>query len=108
MQGRARTIYRGVAVVHTPRPGREKKRGVQRPFVGVRMPKHLLDYIDAKVDMGVKRTDALLDILQLAKDLEEAMGSDFWELERQAKVAGVMPGTLLGQIACAALDKKRR
>lgn len=107
MPGSARTVQQGVSLVHTPRPGRQRQRGVKRPYVGLRLPQHLADHIDAKVEQGVKKTDAILDLIQLGKDLEEAMGSDFWELERLAKVEGVMPGTLLGRIAKASLNKRK-
>lgn len=107
MGSRVFTLADGVPYVHTPRPGREKKRGVQRPRVALRVPTHLADYLEGKTKLGVKLTDAILDVLQLGMDLEAAMGDELWELERQAKVEGIMPGTLLGRIARAALHKRK-
>jgi hypothetical protein len=36
------------------------------------------------------------------------LGDDWFELERQAKVEGIIPGTLLGRMAKAALEKGRK
>lgn len=36
------------------------------------------------------------------------LGDEWFELERQAKVDGILPGTLLGRMAKAALEKGKR
>ena len=102
------TNTQGAPFVHTPRPGRERKKGVVRRYVGVRMPEHLAEYVEAKARLGVKLTDVVLDLVQFGKDIEDELGIDLYEVERQAKVDGIMPGTALGRMVKAALEKGRK
>jgi hypothetical protein len=84
--------------------GKKRKVGVRKPMVAFRCPDDLLRYIEGHQNERVGRTDVILKLLQVAKDADETMGDAWWEVERRANVAGVLPGVILGRLALEALS----
>lgn len=54
---------------------------------------------------GVNKTAMLHRCLDQLRDVQVALGDDWFEIERQARVEGVGVGVVLGRIAKAALTK---
>lgn len=98
---------RGIAVIPS-QPGKKRQKGVRKPLVAFRCPDDLLAYVESRQTDRIGRTDVLLKLLQTAKDAGEVMGDQWWEVERRANVAGVMPGTILGQLALEALGTRNK
>lgn len=66
-------------------------------------------FVDALVVRdGASKTMTVVRCLEQLRDAQAALGDDWWELERQARVEGVGVGSVLGRLAKAALEKGRK
>ena len=87
--------------------GKKRKVGVIKPMVAFRCPDDILSYIKSRETDRIGKTDVILKLLQTAKDAGDVLGDQWWEVERRANVAGVLPGVVLGQLALEALVGKK-
>lgn len=73
-----------------------------------RPPPELRGFIEGAEAGGYTKTSVVLRCIAIAKDAMEALGDEWWEIERQAHVEGVGPGTILGRLALEALQRKAK
>lgn len=77
-------------------------------MIGFRPPPELLSFITEAEAAGYTKTAVVLRCVEIAKDVIDAMGDDWWEVERRANVEKVGPGVVLSRLALEALKKPGR
>lgn len=94
------------ASTESPMPHRDRPRGHPSEQVVFRCPKELLEKAEA---LGRRsRTDALVELLDLAVDAMGALGDRWPQVVAVAASEQVSDGKALGQLAREALEKKGR
>jgi hypothetical protein len=86
----------------------QRKRGVRKPQIAFRVPEYLEAYIEAAVQSGYSQTEVVVRMLGVAKDAAEALGEEWFEIERAALGSGATPGTMLGRLARVGLLHERK
>lgn len=84
------------------RDPKDPKRALQ-----VRVGGELREWVEDAEEAGLTTSMVLVRALELARDLSAALGDDWWELERRAKVEGLSEGALLGRMLRAALESEK-
>jgi hypothetical protein len=91
------------------KPARQKRDAANpKRVVSFKIPEHLLAYVQSLEGKGYSRTAVFVIALQLAKDVSDTMGAEWWEVEKRANVANVPPGQMLARLALAALESERK
>ncbi len=94
--------------VEPPRPGKLRKRGERKPQVAFRAPKHIEELLERREREGHSKTDTVLDLAQLAYDIQAELGPDYFEIERISKVEGLAPGKIIAGWARSTLERRRK
>lgn len=104
---RAKTAKLGsVRRVFPPKGQKQKrKKGVVKDQMAFRPPADLRAYIEAAEDGGYTKTEILIRMLGMAKDAVEALGPEWFEIERLAATERTTPGLMLARLAQDALKK---
>jgi hypothetical protein len=85
---------------------RQRQKGSPKPLWAFRPPIAVQEYIEAAETGGYDRTEVIIRMLEVAKDAADALGVDWFEIERLANVEGVTPGVVLARLARSGLDKR--
>lgn len=94
------------ARVEAPMPHKDRPRGHPSEQVVFRCPKELLETVEA---LGRRsRTDAIVELLDLARDAREALGERWPEVVSLAAREQVSDGAALAQLARESLESKGR
>lgn len=102
--------------VFPPRPGSGPKVRQRREegdlrkikMIGFRPPPELLGFIEKREADGYTKTAVVLRCVELAKEIIETMGDDWWEIERRGNVEKVGPGVVLGRLAQQMLGPRKK
>src|SRR5678815_4419028 len=91
------------ARTESPMPHRDRPRGHPSEQVVFRCPKELLEKAEA---LGRRsRTDAQVELLDLATDVRDALGERWPQVVALAAREQVKDGEALGKLACEALER---
>jgi hypothetical protein len=86
----------------------QRQKGIRKPQIAFRVPEYLEAYIEAAVEGGYSQTEVVVRMLGVAKDAAEALGEEWFEIERAALGSGATPGTMLGRLARVGLLQERK
>lgn len=91
-----------------PTPGQKRVRGVRKKQLAFRPPDDLRAYIE-KAEKASSRntTEVLIKMLQVARDVADGLGVEWYEVERLAAVEGTTPGVVLARLARTAMGEGR-
>lgn len=76
--------------------------------IALRPPKDMLDYISSIEALGYSKTDAVLRLLYVARDVVEGMGPEWWDIEAAAQKEGLTQGQVLARMALLGLRLERK
>jgi len=85
------------------KPGKKRQRGVQKPGVGFRAPDDIVEWLAELEQAGADKTEAIVTSLRLGREVAKRIGDKWYEVEYRAKRQGVEPGTMLADLALAAI-----
>src|ERR1051326_6559382 len=85
-----------------------KERGNPRKVVSARLGSALQTFVEDAEASGMTATGVVLRALEVAKDITEAMGAEWWELEKIASVEKSSPGKVLAQLALEILKRRKK
>lgn len=91
-----------------PKPKKERERGVRKPQIAFRVPQHLEDYIEQAKQGGWTQTEVVLRMLELAKDVAEGLGADWFQVEAMAGTEKRSAGAVLAALAKVGLSKAKK
>ena len=69
-----------------------------KPMYGYRPTRENQEYIDGLVIKGLERSASIDEMVSFVRELREALGVEFYELERMAKVEEVGAGALAAKL----------
>jgi hypothetical protein len=101
----------GMAAMFPKRPRaqqQKRERGNPKMNVNFRVPDTLIAYVEEREGRGYTRTGVFLRTLEIMRDIDEALGADWWAFERQAEIENTTPGKLIARLALAALEAERK
>jgi hypothetical protein len=94
------------------RPGsgarQQRSVGKKKPAASFRIPDHLLKRVLDAEAKGYTRTHVILQMMEVASDIADALGPDWWEIEKRAAQEGTSPGVVLAHLAVAALEAEKK
>ena len=92
-------------------PKSEKKtrvRGVEKARYTFRSPPDLDHYIKSAEEGGYDKTEVIVRMLTLAKDVADQLETDWLEIERRAALEKVRPGVIVGRLVKELIARGRR
>ena len=86
-------------------PGSDKK----RKMWSFRPTPEAMAFIDSTAERDrVNKTDVVCDCVLGIRDVRDALGDDWYEIERQARVENVTVGAVLGRVLKTSLERGRK
>lgn len=88
---------------------RPRQTGKPRPFWGFRPTAEIEEFVESSVERErTEKSSFIVGCLEVCQSARAELGDEWFEIERQAKVEGVLPGTILGRLARAGVEKGRK
>jgi hypothetical protein len=95
--------------VLTKGPG--KGQGPPRPLVTMRLPEDVIQYLRAlEEESDLSRGETVTKVVRFFRDFRHRLDTEWWEVERRAKVNGTSSGDVAGGLIFDLLvaDKKKK
>jgi hypothetical protein len=83
-----------------------RKRGERKPQMAFRAPGDIQSYVEAAEDGGYVKSQVIIEMLRVAKEVAENLGTEWYEVERLAKLESSTPGKVLASLVHEALKKR--
>lgn len=82
---------------------------MQKEQIGVRVPEGVRAFFKRRAGASkVREAEAIRRALEAYKDIYEALGDDWWEIERRANASEQPLGRVIATMAKAALEGDRK
>lgn len=94
-----------------PRSGPKRRRARSdstQEQIAFRVPPDLMAYIRKIEGLGYSKTDAILRLVEVARDAVDELDAAWWDIERAAHTAGITAGRALARYALTGIKAERR
>lgn len=107
----ARQVPRALKLFPPKNPGERRARNDETPKgkqIAFRPPPDIAEFLKGMEEIGYSKTAAVLRMLYLAKDVSDALGDQWWEVESRALREKCSPGAALAAYAAVGLKAEKK